>query len=115
MIRVPDNNRIECRLPGADVNPYLAYAAALASGIDGIERALSAPPPFDGDVYSDHTLPTVPTSLEAATEGFRSSELARQAFGDTVVEHYAHHWQMEATAYRTAVTDWERRRYFERI
>lgn len=107
--------RIECRLPGADVNPYLAYAAALASGIDGIERRLDPPPPFDGDVYSDESLPTVPASLAVAADNFRHSDLARRALGETVVDHYSHHWDMEAAAYRRAVTDWERRRYFERI
>ena len=107
--------RIECRLPGADVNPYLAYAAAIASGLDGIDRGLTAPPAFDGDVYSDASLPTVPTSLDDALHGFEGSEFARRAFGDAVVDHYSHHWRMEAAAYRRAVTDWERRRYFERI
>ena len=107
--------RIECRLPGADVNPYLAYAAALAAGIDGIERQLSAPPAFDGDVYSDTSLPTVPQSLEVAADSFTTSSFARSAFGDDVVNHYGHFWRSEAADYRRAVTDWERRRYFERI
>lgn len=107
--------RIECRLPGADVNPYLAYAAALAAGIDGIERGLTAPDPFMGDVYAEPDLPAVPHSLDTAVELFAASGFARRAFGDTVVDHYAHFWRTEAAAYRRAVTDWERRRYFERI
>ena len=107
--------RIECRLPGADVNPYLAYAAALAAGIDGIVRGLPAPPPFLGDGYIDASLPTIPASLDEAAAGFAASQFAREAFGDEVVDHYAHFWHTEAAAYRRAVTDWERRRYFERI
>ncbi|MDG2114668.1 MAG: glutamine synthetase family protein, partial [Actinomycetota bacterium] len=107
--------RIECRLPGADVNPYLAYAAALAAGIDGLEQHLTAPEPFQGDVYADPDQQKVPHSLEAAVERFASSSLTRSSFGDAVVDHYTHFWRTEANAYHRAVTDWERRRYFERI
>ncbi|MCH8829958.1 MAG: glutamine synthetase, partial [Planctomycetes bacterium] len=110
-----DSLRIECRIPGADCNPYLVYAAALASGLDGIANRTEPPPHFEGDVYVADELPTVPMSLSAATDLFEQSEFARAAFGDDVVEHYTHFFRTEQAAYDKAVTDWERRRYFERI
>lgn len=107
--------RIECRVPGADANPYLVYAAALASGLDGIERELEPPPCFQGDVYAAAELPTVPGSLREANAVFAGSTFARRVLGEAVVDHYAHHFASEVAAYERAVTDWERRRYFERI
>jgi len=107
--------RIECRIPGADCNPYLAYAAALASGLDGIERALEPPTAFSGDMYAAAELPRVPSSLREATALFERSAFARRVFGEPVVEHYAHFFRSEQQAFDAAVTDWERQRYFERI
>jgi glutamine synthetase len=107
--------RIECRIPGADANPYLAFAAALASGLDGIERELEPPPCFAGDLYAARELPRVPGSLRDALAGFEESAFARAAFGSEVVEHYAHFFRSEWEAWEKAVTDWERQRYFERI
>jgi len=107
--------RIECRIPGADCNPYLCFASALASGLDGIARKIEPPPVFAGDVYMAKALPTVPATLRQATARFESSEFAREALGSAVVEHYAHFFYVEQDAYDTAVTDWERRRYFEQI
>jgi glutamine synthetase len=107
--------RIECRVPGADCNPYLAFAASLASGLDGIRNHLEPPECFVGDVYAARDLPRVPASLNDANERFKASTFARATFGDEVVEHYAHFFQSEQKAYDKAVTDWERRRYFERI
>ena len=107
--------RIECRLPGADCNPYLAFAAALASGLDGIECKIEPPECFVGDVYAARDLPRVPGTLSQATERFEASEFARRAFGEDVVEHYTHFFRTETAAFDKAVTDWERRRYFERI
>lgn len=107
--------RIECRIPGADCNPYLALAAALASGLDGIANRIEPPPIFAGDIYAARHLPRVPSTLAEAITHFESSEFARRAFGDEVVEHYAHFFNTEQQAYNLAVTDWERRRYFERI
>lgn len=107
--------RIECRIPGADCNPYLVYAAALASGLDGIKQQIEPPPSFDGDVYAAQEVPQVPASLGEATDAFEASTFARKAFGDAVVEHYTHFFRTEAEAFRNAVTDWERARYFERI
>ncbi len=107
--------RIECRIPGADCNPYLAYAAALASGLDGIANQIEPPPIFEGDLYAARHLPHVPTTLRAATANFAASTFARATFGDAVVDHYTHFWQVEQAAYDRAVTDWERQRYFEQI
>ncbi|MCP4424194.1 MAG: glutamine synthetase [Chloroflexi bacterium] len=107
--------RIECRIPGADVNPYLAFAAALASGLDGIVNQTEPPPVFEGDVYKAQNLPRVPYTLREATDLFAASDFARQAFGDDAVDHYTHFYRTEQAAYDTAVTDWERKRYFERI
>jgi glutamine synthetase len=107
--------RIECRVPGADCNPYLAYAAALASGLDGIERKIEPPPLFDGDVYAAQNLPQVPRTLRDAADLFAKSAFAKKAFGEEVAEHYLHFFRAEQAAFDKAVTDWERRRYFERI
>lgn len=107
--------RIECRIPGADVNPYLAYAAALASGLDGIANRIEPPAEFDGDVYSAADIPTVATTLREANERFRASADARRLLGDDVVDHYGWFFAKECEAYEQSVTDWEMRRYFERI
>lgn len=107
--------RIECRIPGADCNPYLAYAAALASGLDGIANQIDPPPIFEGDVYAAQHLPRVPYTLEQALDLFETSAFAKQAFGVEVVEHYAHFFRTEVANYNRSVTDWERKRYFERI
>ena len=107
--------RIECRIPGADVNPYLAYAAAIASGLDGIADRIEPPAEFTGDAYSADDVPMVATTLTAALERFRNSADARRLLGDAVVDHYSHFLTVERDAYDAAVTDWERRRYFERI
>ncbi|MCP5096444.1 MAG: glutamine synthetase [Chloroflexi bacterium] len=107
--------RIECRIPGADVNPYLAYAAALAAGLDGIANQIEPPAIFTGDVYAAQHLPRVPYTLQQATDLFENSTFAKEAFGNDVVEHYTHFFRTEQMAFNTAVTDWERKRYFERI
>lgn len=107
--------RIENRIPGADCNPYLAFAATLASGLAGIEQRIEPPEQFDGDVYRAEHLPRVPVTLEHAARRFAGSEVARAAFGDDVVDHYAHFHRVEVAAHQAAVSDWERARYFERI
>jgi glutamine synthetase len=107
--------RIECRLPGADCNSYLTYAAALASGLDGIANRIEPPPLFEGDAYVATDLPRVPHSLRHATELFAKSDFTAKAFGKEVVEHYAHFFRTEVDLFDRAVTDWERKRYFERI
>ncbi len=107
--------RIECRIPGADCNPYLAFAAALACGIRGIKEKITPPECFTGDVYAAKELPTVPMTLKEATLRFRQSEFAKSAFGDKVHQHYTHFFETEIEAYESSVTDWERKRYFEQI
>ncbi len=107
--------RIENRIPGGDVNPYLAFSAALASGLDGIANQTEPPDEFSGDVYAASDLPTVPHSLEAANARFAASTEARRLLGDQVVDHYSHFFSSEVEAHQKAVTDWEHRRYFERI
>ena len=109
------NLRIECRIPGADVNPYLAYSAALASGMAGIEHQIEPPPAYVGDVYSAPDVTILPASLEEASQVFAGSKLGHAAFGAEVMDHYTHFYKTEARAFRGAVTDWERVRYFERI
>ena len=107
--------RIECRVPGADCNPYLAYAAALASGLNGIRNKIEPSAIFEGDIYAARHLPRVPYTLEGATDNFESSDFTRETFGVDVVEHYSHFFRLEIESFRGAVTDWERARYFERI
>lgn len=107
--------RIECRIPGADCNPYLALAASLAAGLDGIEERTEPPAMFEGDVYGAEGLPSLPRSLDAATQLFANSDYAQRSFGGEVVEHYAHFLRAESAAYDKAVTDWERNRYFDQI
>jgi glutamine synthetase len=107
--------RIESRIPGADINPYLAYAAALASGLDGIRNQIEPPDIFEGDVYSAKHLPQVPMTLRDAIAQLEQSEFVRAAFGEDVVEHYLHFYKTEQAAYDKTVTNWERARYFEQI
>jgi len=107
--------RIESRIPGADCNPYLAYAAALASGLDGIEHHIEPPPIFAGDVYAAQNLPRVPYTLQEATDVFEQSDFVKQTLGADVHAHYTHYFRVEHRTFDMAVTDWERKRYFERI
>ncbi|MAG94074.1 MAG: glutamine synthetase [Planctomycetaceae bacterium] len=109
------NLRVECRIPGADCNPYLAYTAALASGLDGITNRIEPSDVYVGDAYEAAEIPEVPRTLRDALALFEQSGFARGALGENVVEHYAHFFRSEQHAHDTAVTDWERRRYFERI
>jgi len=107
--------RIECRIPGADCNPYLAFAALLASGLDGLKNKMPPPAIFEGDIYAAAHLPRVPYSLAEATTLFENSTFAKNTFGTEVVQHYAHFYRTEQAAFNKSVTDWERRRYFEQI
>jgi glutamine synthetase len=107
--------RIECRIPGADANPYLVYAAAVAAGLEGIEQQIEPPPVFEGDIYQAQDLPRVPASLRDAIAALEGSALARRAFGEEVVEHYLHFFRTEQRKFDAVVTDWEKRRYFERV
>jgi glutamine synthetase len=106
--------RMENRIPGADVNPYLALAAMLAGGLHGIENELPLEPELVGNAYHSDK-PKVPHTMGAAREAFVSSEVARAALGDEVVDHYANMAAVELAAYDAAVTDWELHRGFERL
>lgn len=107
--------RIECRIPGADCNPYLALAASLASGLDGIKNKIEPPACFEGDIYAAKYLPRVPYTLAEAIAIFERSEFVKESFGQDVHEHYLHFFKVEQKAYDTAVNDWELKRYFEQI
>jgi glutamine synthetase len=106
--------RMENRVPGGDVNPYLALAAMLAGGLHGIEKGLPLEPPLEGNAYTSGR-PKVPNTLRAAREAFAKSTVARAAFGDDVVDHYTNMADVELAAFDAAVTDWERHRSFERM
>jgi glutamine synthetase len=107
--------RLENRIPGGDVNPYLATAAVIAAGLAGIEEGLELEPAFEGNAYGDVEAARVPTSLGEALELWRGSAFARRTFGDEVVDHYANMAAVELAAFGAAVTDWERFRGFERL
>jgi glutamine synthetase len=107
--------RIECRIAGADCNPYLALAALLAAGSAGIAGQVEPPPPHVGDAYVAEALAPLPRTLRDATDAFAASDLAPAALGTEVVRHYTHAFRTEQAAFDAAVTDWERARYFERI
>ncbi|MBI2561528.1 MAG: glutamine synthetase, partial [candidate division NC10 bacterium] len=107
--------RVETRMPGADANPYLAFAATIAAGLYGIEQKLSLPPMFEGNAYDSTSIPQVPRTLREAIAEFEKSKVAREAFGDNVVEHYLHAARLEQEVYDRAVTCWELMRNFERI
>jgi glutamine synthetase len=109
------NIRVECRVPGGDVNPYLAVAALIAGGLYGIERGLEPPAPYVGNAYEATDLERLPTTLADAAAAFGASALAREAFGDDVVAHYLNNARVEVAAFNAAVTDWERMRGFERL
>jgi glutamine synthetase len=106
--------RLEHRVPGGDVNPYLAVAALIAAGLDGIEHELPLEAAATGNAYVADG-PQVPATLRDAVELWEKSELARSAFGDEVVAHYANMARVELAAYESAVTDWELFRGFERL
>ncbi|MFJ5279941.1 glutamine synthetase family protein [Streptomyces parvulus] len=106
--------RFENRLPGGDVNPYLAVAGMVAAGLHGVEQRLELPEPCAGNAYTaDYA--HVPTTLREAAELWENSALAKAAFGDEVVDHYRNMARVEVDAYDAAVTDWELRRSFERM
>jgi glutamine synthetase len=106
--------RVESRVPGGDVNPYLAVAAMVAAGLYGIENELPLEPAFTGNAYHSDR-PRVPGTLREAAAAFGESKLARAAFGDDVVAHYLNAARVEQAAFDAAVTDWELRRGFERL
>lgn len=111
----PGGIRLEHRVPGADVNPYIGFAACLASGLAGIERGLQPPAPSQGNVYAAEGLAPLPRTLDEAIELLDRSELARDYLGDAFVDHFVAMRRWEIEKHRRAVTEWERRRYFEQV
>jgi glutamine synthetase len=107
--------RAECRIPGADVNPYLAFAATIAAGLYGIEQKLELEPPVAGNAYEDRTLREVPKTLREALALLDGSKALREGLGTGVVEHYLHTGRWEQFEYDRRVTDWELKRNFERV
>jgi glutamine synthetase len=106
--------RVETRIPGGDVNPYLAFAALIASGLHGLEQELEAPPPLEGNAYESDA-ERFPSTLRDAIAALETGTMARAAFGDQVVDHYLNYARTEQGLFDRFVTDWERKRYFERI
>lgn len=106
--------RFEQRVPGADANPYLAAAALVAAGIYGIDHKLELEEPTVGNAYTQD-IPHIPSRLHDAVRLFKESDMARDAFGDEVVDHYVHAGEVEMAAFDAAVTDWEVHRGFERL
>jgi glutamine synthetase len=107
--------RVENRIPGADANPYLAFAATITAGLHGIQYKLKPPALYEGNAYEDASLPQVPKTLREAIAALEQSKVAHEAFGARVVEHYLHTARLEQEAFDRAVTDWELLRNFERI
>ncbi|MDB6121556.1 MAG: ipuC [Pedosphaera sp.] len=107
--------RVENRMPGADANPYLAFAAMIAAGLAGVKENLDCGELYEGNAYLDPKLPSLPKSLREAADLLDGSQFARKAFSDPVVNFYVHTARCEVEAFDNAVTDWERVRYFERI
>ena len=106
--------RVECRIPGSDVNPYLACAALLAAGLDGIEKKMALEPEMRGDMYSAKGIREIPHNLREAAELMNGSKMLRKAFGDDVIDHYHHAAQWEISETDRVVTDFERERLLER-
>ena len=107
------SRRVETRIPGGDINPYLAFSAMIAAGLHGIENELPPPPPLEGNAYESDA-ERFPGSLREAIAALESGTMARAAFGDQVVDHYLNYARTEQALYDKTVTDWERVRYFER-
>ena len=105
--------RIECRVGGADLNPYLAYAGLIAAGLAGIRDELDLPEPVRGDAYASNDLPVLPATLREALDVFSGSAMLREALGDAVVDHYVHAGEWEQAQQDAQVTDWELRRGLE--
>jgi len=106
--------RIECRIPGADANPYIAFAVLLAAGLHGIEQKMKLEPMAKGNIYAQDVR-QVPTTLREAIDALDNSKVLRKLLGDDVIDHYLHTARIEQGEYDKRITDWELRRYFERV
>jgi glutamine synthetase len=112
----PSSTRLEVRIGGADINPYLALAAAIATGLYGIEQQLELTDrPIIGSAYQDTGIPRLPRNLGDATDRLAASDVARELFGEAFVDHFVRTRRWEWSQYQDAVTDWEMKRYFEII
>jgi glutamine synthetase len=112
----PKSTRLETRVPGSDVNPYLAIAAGLASGLYGIENKLELKQkPVTGSGYKDTVAPPLPRTLQEATDKLDASKIARRLFGDTFIDHFVATRRWEWKQFQDSVTNWELQRYFEII
>ena len=111
----PTSLRLENRIPVADVNPYLTFAATIAAGLHGVEQQPEPPPPFVGDAYQAPRAAEHPRQPPPGHDLPRAERVARAAFGDVVVEHYLNAGRIEQAVYDRAITCWELDRYFERI
>ena len=109
------SSRVECRIPGADANSYFAFAGTLAAGLYGIRHRLTLPAAFSGNGYTDTSLARVPSTLGEAITLWEQSAIARECFGDDVHHHILTMAIAEWRAFHRSVTDWELRRYWERI
>ncbi len=107
--------RVESRIPGADANPYLAFAAMIAAGLHGLDQKLDPPPIFEGNAYADPGLARVPSTLRDAIDALERSTIAREAFGDEMVDHYLNYARTEQRLFDQTVTCYERERLFERV
>jgi glutamine synthetase len=106
--------RVECRIGGADLNPYLAFAALIAAGLEGVEKEMELEPAFSGDAYDPKKkLREIPKTLREATVALDQSRFLREAFGDGVIDHYVHTARWEQFEYDRRITDWELKRGFE--
>jgi glutamine synthetase len=105
--------RVETRIPGGDVNPYLAFAALIAAGLHGMSQELDAGPPLEGNAYESDA-ERFPATLREAIAALEAGTMARAAFGDEVVEHYLNYARVEQRLFDSVVTGWERERLFER-
>jgi glutamine synthetase len=108
------SRRIECRIPGADANPYLAFSALLAAGLDGLENETDPGPELKGNAYEAGEAEAFPSSLREAVDLWEKSDFAKKAFGDSVHKHYLNYGRLEQGLFDKVVTDYERRRMFER-
>jgi glutamine synthetase len=105
--------RVETRIPGGDVNPYLAFAAIIAAGLHGIEQSLELPPRFEGNAY-ESGVERFPSTLREAIAALERGTIARAALGDDVVDHYLNYARTEQALFDRVVTNWERERLYER-
>jgi len=106
--------RVECRVPGADVNPYLAYAALIAAGLHGIDQKLKLEPAYQGDAYGATDVREIPKTLREAVDALDASKPMRAALGGEIIDHYVHAGRWEQQEFDRRVTDWELHRNFER-